>query len=385
MHSAPRLLAIVGSGETAPGMVRFHRELLGTLEHVDGVILDTPCGFQENAATVVGKLQDYFATRLGQPLAIATMRNADHASATELERFAADVAAANYVFSGPGSPSYAARHWLKTPLPALLRTKFQEGGVTVFSSGAAVTLGTYAAPIYEMYKVGEAPHWRDGLDVLAPLGLRTAVLPHFDNREGGDHDTRCCYIGERRLHALEALLDPDVLVIGVDEHTVALIDGATGELRVMGRGGVTLRQRGVERRSIGTDTVDLTALREPGATVSAPPAAPSDGDGVAARCAAALAAGDVDAVVECLLLLQADGSADAATALRRGVLGLGDLARAGAGTSEAVNPLVEAILELRGQAREDQHFALADQLRDVLTSVGVDVRDTADGAVWERA
>src|SRR6266571_3494942 len=32
------------------------------------------------------------------------------------------------------------------------------------------------------------------------------VIPHYDNAEGGTHDTRFCYLGERRLAALEALL-----------------------------------------------------------------------------------------------------------------------------------------------------------------------------------
>ena len=31
-----------------------------------------------------------------------------------------------------------------------------------------------------------------------------SVIPHFDNAEGGNHDTRFCYLGERRLAVLEA-------------------------------------------------------------------------------------------------------------------------------------------------------------------------------------
>jgi hypothetical protein len=39
-----------GSGETAPTMIKPHRELFERLGDAPAVILDTPYGFQENAA-----------------------------------------------------------------------------------------------------------------------------------------------------------------------------------------------------------------------------------------------------------------------------------------------------------------------------------------------
>jgi cyanophycinase-like exopeptidase len=393
MATNPRLIAILGSGETAPGMVRVYRNLLARLDHVRGVILDTPCGFQENADAVVTRLHDYFATHLGQNLATATLRDADAASETARARFVADVSTASLVFSGPGSPSYALRHWSKTPLAELLREKFEHGGVVVFSSGAAVTLGTFAAPIYEIYKVGEPPRWLSGLDVLAPLGIRTAVMPHFDNREGRDHDTRFCYLGRRRMRMLEAQLDPDVVVIGVDEHTMALIDGDDGTLRVMGRGSATLLRAGVVHQVRGDDIVDLAPWRS-GDTVeprSAPrPAereevATDDVDALIHRLDQALADADADTAVELVLSLQTEGSERALAGVRRGVVRLGDLARAGASSPDAVDGLAEALIALRDQARNEQHYAVADHLRDVLASAGIDVRDTPDGSRWDRS
>jgi len=45
---------------------------------------------------------------------------------------------------------------------------------------------------------GRGPPLAAGLDLLAPAtGLRAAVVPHYDNAEGGTHDTRFCYMGER--------------------------------------------------------------------------------------------------------------------------------------------------------------------------------------------
>ena len=74
-------------------------------------------------------------------------------------------------------------------------------------------------PVYEVYKVGVDPYWMDGLDVLAEVGLDVAVIPHYDNAEGGNHDTRFCYLGERRLAKLEPELPEGCFVLGIDERT----------------------------------------------------------------------------------------------------------------------------------------------------------------------
>ena len=80
------------------------------------------------------------------------------------------------------------------------------------ASAAALTLGVVTVPVYEIYKVGDDPRWLEGLDLLGrATGLRAAVVPHYDNAEGGNHDTRFCYMGERRLRDLEAMR-PDGVV-----------------------------------------------------------------------------------------------------------------------------------------------------------------------------
>ena len=107
------------------------------------------------------------------------------------------------MFSGPGSPTYALRQWAGTLVPGLLAEKLALGGAVTFACAAALTLGALTVPVYEVYKVGEDPHWVAGLDLLAALGLPVAVIPHYDNAEGGTHDTRFCYLGEERLALLE--------------------------------------------------------------------------------------------------------------------------------------------------------------------------------------
>jgi cyanophycinase-like exopeptidase len=117
-----------------------------------------------------------------------------------------------------------------------LADKLAHRGVVVFASAAACTVGRFSLPVYEIYKVGQPIHWLEGLDLLSPLGFGAngIVIPHFDNAEGGTHDTRFCYMGERRLRALEAMRPDDAWVLGVDEHTALVVDLDTREVTVIG-------------------------------------------------------------------------------------------------------------------------------------------------------
>ena len=58
----PRLLVIMGSGETSPTMVQTHREVLGRLgpPPVPAVLLDTPFGFQATPSRGAKLLYDGF-------------------------------------------------------------------------------------------------------------------------------------------------------------------------------------------------------------------------------------------------------------------------------------------------------------------------------------
>ena len=73
-----RLLTIMGSGETAPTMVKTHRSvfdrLAGTADagaDVPAVFLDTPFGFQENAAELSSKTADYFRVSVNRAVVVA--------------------------------------------------------------------------------------------------------------------------------------------------------------------------------------------------------------------------------------------------------------------------------------------------------------------------
>ncbi|MGH3768342.1 MAG: CysS/YqeB C-terminal domain-containing protein [Pseudonocardiaceae bacterium] len=411
MTPRPRLLAIMGSGETAPTMAKVHRLLVDRLgaPPAGAVLLDSPYGFQENADEISQRTVSYFRN-LRIPLDVASWRTAD--DVLPREKALARIDAADYVFSGPGSPTYALGVWENSHLSDVLADKFTGGGCVTFASAAAATLGVVTVPVYEIYKVGATPYWAGGLDLLTRIGLRAAVIPHYDNTEGGTHDTRYCYLGERRLQLLESMLDAETIVLGVDEHTAALFDLDDDTVTVLGRAALTLRRQGASTVFAAGTTVAIDELRavasgnrpacaSAGAvpittgTTNPTPSLRAEAERLECVFDSALRSRDVNAAVTAVLELEqaiVDWSADTEemdgtevprAILRRMVTKLAELAVLGArDPREAVAPLVDTLLELRHQAREQGSWALADTLRDRLTSAGIEVRDTPEGAVW---
>jgi cyanophycinase-like exopeptidase len=228
-------------------MVKIHRAVLersGVPDAGIAVALDTTFGFQTNADDLADRTTRYFADSVGATVGVASWRSRD-ADAAARERALAALSRAAWVFAGPGSPSYALRHWVGTPVPDALLDVAHRGGTLVFGSAAACTVGVLALPVYEIYKAGHDPFWLDGLDLLGRLtGLAAVVVPHYDNAEGGGYDTRFCYLGEERLETLQARLPTGVGVLGVDEHTAVIFDTDAGTVTVSGNGMMTVRPPG---------------------------------------------------------------------------------------------------------------------------------------------
>jgi cyanophycinase-like exopeptidase len=271
-----RILALLGSGETTPTMVSTHQRVVARVGD-DRVVVDTPYGFQENADELSARTRDYFARHVGVEVRVLSLRRAADASPVARETAAARLREADWVFAGPGSPTYLTAQWHEAGLPPVLRERLTRAGASVYASAAACTVGALTVPVYEIYKAGADPTWAPGLDLLAPLGLDAVVVPHFDNAEGGTHDTRYCYLGARRLALLEARLPASTWVLGVDEHTAAVLDLDAGTLTVEGRGGVTVRARDVEVVVPTGTTAALDAVLEAaaGRPDGALPAAPT--------------------------------------------------------------------------------------------------------------
>lgn len=426
-----RLLTIMGSGETAPTMVKAHRAVVARFGPgpVRGVLLDTPFGFQVNADDLSGRAVAYFKESVGAELEVAGLRSATDLEGPSGDALLARLASASFVFAGPGSPTYALRQWRGTLVPSLLAEKLSHGGAVTFASAAALTLGVTTVPVYEIYKVGEEPRWEDGLDLLSGFGLPVAVIPHFDNAEGGTHDTRFCYLGEKRLALLEASLPDGAFVLGVDEHTALFLDFEAGRAAVQGRGVVTVRVAGRVRRIGSGEEVPIEQLsaiaaelaRSPGSgsgtatapehgaladSAPSPPAAavsaPSRSPLLEAvraqeeRFRTARSAGDADGMVAAVLALeeelwswradtlQSDENDRARAALRAMMLELGQVAREGTrDLADLVGPFIELALAQRDVARGARRFDEADAIRDRLVDLGVEVRDGPEGTTWE--
>ena len=111
------LLVVMGSGETAPSLVKVHREVdLATRGDGPAVLLDTTFGFQVNADDLVERTSAYFKASVGLPVELASWRRAD-APQVERERTLALLGRARWAFAGPGSPTYTLRH--PSPFPSI--------------------------------------------------------------------------------------------------------------------------------------------------------------------------------------------------------------------------------------------------------------------------
>jgi hypothetical protein len=407
----------MGSGETSPTMVTMHRTLVGRLrlERPRAVLLETPYRFQVNADDLSARTkQDYFAKSVGLDVTVlAGLRPTGGGTDAE----AALVRDADWVFSGPGSPTYALGEWRDSALAGALRDRLLAGrGVTVLASAAAVTIGLAAVPVYEIYKVGTPPQWVDGLDLLSALGLKVAVIPHYDNAEGRNYDTRYCYLGEDRLRLLEQELPTDAAVLGVDEHTVAVFDLDDGSVEVSGRGGVTVRRRGASTVLPAGTVIPLAELQALASQDTPRPIRPGKSrqdqgrdqdqdspaplpDLVAAaqrrfdqaerdRDAAAMVAAilDLDTAIHAWAAdtEEDQGTEQARAVLRNLVSRLGRAARDGlSDPRERLGPAVERLIALRGTLREDGSYQAADAIRDALAAAGLQLHDGVDGTHWE--
>ena len=373
---------------------------------------------------------EYFATSVNVQLQVAGLTRLQAADGIAPDAVAPDAVAiekglrlvddAHYVFAGPGSPTYALRQWTNTPLRSLVANKLQNGGIVTFASAAALTLGCHTVPVYEIYKAGLDPFWLDGLNVLRDIGITATVIPHFDNAEGGNHDTRFCYLGESRLRMLETHLHDDEFIIGVDEHTGLVIDLERDVADVVGNATVTLRKGDAQKIYESGASIPLADLRSLNWASSSAPATPvsttasedlaartkttqsapptSLAAAVAARRSAfdvAIAQHNADAAVGAVLALESDiraWSVDtlqgpdqdrAVSTLRAMISKLGEIAINGLRDPRSVvAPFVNGLLAVRASVRSEKRFDLSDLVRDQLLAAGVEVRDTKDGVEW---
>jgi len=402
-------IVIVGSGELADTMAETHRQLMSRLNAPPvPVFVDTMAGFELNIDQIDQKAVDYFKRNFGLNLLLARYRHADDTPEVVAAALSA-IQRANYLFAGPGSPSYGARVWRDSKVWQTLVNCWQAGASLVFASAAAITLGKHALPVYEIYKVGQDPYWLPGLDLLGALGLNVAVVPHWNNTSGDQHDTRFCFMGGARLAQLEAQLSADTLILGVDEYTALLIDPATREGEVFGVGQVTLRRNGQQitynrgQRFSLLQTLDAGAPSVPVNVPidSQPGSDASDAQDIADLRAAVQAAIEqqsfqhaVDGLFALSLIAEAgmeqgqphrtEGAVQALQVLLPMLSTVHPTSTGKADIEAECRALVDLLIAMRAELRQAKQWAAADQVRDRLAALGYSLMDSPTGTTWQR-
>ncbi|MCC7104250.1 MAG: cysteinyl-tRNA synthetase [Chloroflexi bacterium] len=246
----PGRVALFGSGETARAGRRVHELLLARYEKpVPVAVIETPAGFQPNSAILAEKVCAFFEHSLQNfkphMFTIPARRRGGGALGTDDPSVAEPISRADYIFAGAGSPTYAVRHLADSLVWRLTRERLRAGATLALASAMALAVSAQTLPVYEIYKVGTDLHWTPGLNLLAEYGLDLTIVPHWNNAEGGaELDTSRCYMGQDRFDELRAQLPTDTVFLGIDEHTIAVMDLATEDVQVHGVGEVTVIRAG---------------------------------------------------------------------------------------------------------------------------------------------
>jgi len=413
MTESKGVIVLMGSGELTSTMVEVHKELLGRLgPSARAVFLDTPAGFQLNADQLSQKAVDYFKTHVHRGLEIASLKSYETGRTFGAEKAFQTLRAADFVLIGPGSPTYAVRQWSQSPVPDILQKRIVDGACLIAASAAALTVGSFTLPVYEIYKVGDDLHWVEGLNLLGQFGINAVVIPHWNNAEGGTHDTRFCYMGEPRFRQLEKMLPRDALVIGLDEHTACIMDLERDEAQVRGIGRVVVRTRTREavfskgerfplallRGETSTQDLRLAPLQPE--TMQEAAAPPQDSfwqqvHGLEDAFRQGLSENSWEETTGALLSLDdaiwkahEQGESEefisqAREALRDMLADLGKrLGAASAHAAPAVAPLVDGLIALRSRLRDEKKWQEADTLRLCLEQAGIIIEDAMDGTQW---
>lgn len=238
-------IAFLGSGETSLAGGRIFESLA---RHISGPlhvsVLETPAGFELNASIVAARVGDFLKTRLQnyKPSIdlIPARKQGTEFSPNNIE-ILKPLLQANVIFMGPGSPSYLARQLHGSLAWDIIRARHRLGATLIFSSAATISVGAWVLPVYEIYKVGEDVHTKEGLNFFSDFGMDLSFVPHWNNAEGGtDLDTSRCFVGIERFDQWVKLLPRDNILVGLDEHSGIVMDFEKGTCDVHGVSSVSV-------------------------------------------------------------------------------------------------------------------------------------------------
>lgn len=331
-------IAFLGSGETSLAGGRIFETLARLIpDPLRVAILETPAGFELNASLVANRVADFLKARLQNykpTIDLIPARKQGTEFSPDNPDILKPLLQANLIFMGPGSPTYTARQLRGTLAWDIIRARHRQGATLVFASAATISVGAWALPVYEIYKVGEDVHAKEGLNLFSDFGMNVSFVPHWNNAEGGiDLDTSRCFVGLERFEQWHKLLPPENIIVGLDEHSGVIMDCEQGTCDVHGVSSVTvMKNKDMEMYPTGASfslsELGNCALPEP------------------------LEKGIRPETWEMLNKAFSD-----------------------VGPSEEVLKL----LELRQQARAAKNFAESDRLRDQIASQGWVVQDSKEG------
>lgn len=333
-------IAFLGSGETSLAGGRIFETLARSLpQPLRVAILETPAGFELNSHQVAARVADFLKARLqnySPAIDIIPARKLGTPLSPDDPQVVRPLLYADLIFMGPGSPTYTARQLRGSLAWDIIRARHRLGATLAFASAATISIGAWALPVYEIYKVGEDVHTKTGLNLFGDFGLHLSFIPHWNNVDGGaELDTSRCFIGKERFDLWQKELPDENITIGLDEHTGVIIDFATGWCEVGGVSSVSIVRNGkIDIFPTGAKF----ALSEFG-TLSIPEPLERS-----------IPLEIWNNVINAPLLGEDKPSAD-----------------------------VLALLEQREQARADKNWAESDRLRDQIAALSWAVQDTKDG------
>lgn len=242
-------IAFLGSGETSLAGGRIFEMLARSLpQPLRIAILETPAGFELNSHQVAGRVADFLKTRLQNytPLIdVVQARKRGTPFSPDEPDVVKPLLYANFIFMGPGSPTYVARQLRGSLAWDIIRARHRLGATLAFASAATISIGAWALPVYEIYKVGEDVHTKTGLNLFGDFGMHLSFIPHWNNVDGGaDLDTSRCFVGKERFDLWRKDLPEENIILGLDEHTGVMIDFAAGQCEVSGVSSVSLVRDG---------------------------------------------------------------------------------------------------------------------------------------------
>lgn len=347
LPSAPGPVALFGSGETAPNGRKVFKALFEKLPSSPRVsLLETPAGFELNSEDVAGNIAQFIEHHLQNFHPHTTLipaRKKGTPFSPQDPDLLEPLLTSDMIFMGPGSPSYAIRQLQDSLAWEYVLARHRLGAGLALASASTIAVGSYALPVYRIYKVGEDIHWLRGLDLFGNFGLPILFVPHWNNQEGGENlDTSRCFMGRERFEPMKEMLPEGQTILGIDEHTGIVIDFHQEKCQVIGLDRVIIQQGQEEKTYQAGEAFSIHELGDF--------KIPSWNDYISSE------------TREKALAVQQHHAEQ----------------------KPEPGPEVKELLEQRRQARKEENWEKSDRLREKIHNLGWEVRDTQDGQVVEK-